>query len=217
MTGFPRHDRLYHDEQKIITFMPTWRSYLFIGGPDIATGERKLDPRFRESQYYKTYNLLLHNQYLLDCAQKYGYYFNVMLHPAMHCLADMFNGTNIDMLPFSKSYCDIFAQSDLIVTDYSSTAFDFAYLRKPVVYFQFDKEDFFSGKHVYKAGYFDYERDGFGEVEYDLESVVNRIIEYMKSKCLLKDIYRKRIDNFFAFRDQNNCQRVYEKLIELDE
>ena len=53
----------------------------------------------------------------------------------------------------------------------SSVAFDFAYLGKPVIYAQFDKEEFYE-KHDYKAGYFNYERDGFGEVVYDLESTV---------------------------------------------
>ena len=94
---------------------------------------------------------------------------------------------------------------------------DFSYLRKPLIYCQFDEKEFMgSGNHVYVPGYFDYERDGFGEVEYDLESTVDRIIEYMENDCKLKDKYRERIDKFFAFNDQNNCQRVYEEIIKLD-
>ncbi|MDD7365694.1 MAG: CDP-glycerol glycerophosphotransferase family protein, partial [Clostridiales bacterium] len=69
----------------------------------------------------------------------------------------------------------------------------------------------------YVDGYFDDERDGFGEVEHDLESTVDRIIEYMRNGCALKPLYRERIDNFFAFNDQNNCQRVYEKIRALDD
>ena len=114
-------------------------------------------------------------------------------------------------------YRDIYAKSDLIVTDYSSAVFDFAYLRKPVLYTQFDAETFFSGEHSYTKGYFDYERDGFGEVEYDLDSAIDRIIEYMENGCQLKDKYRERIDKFFAFNDQNNCQRVFEKIMELQQ
>ena len=59
--------------------------------------------------------------------------------------------------------------------------------------------------------------DGFGEVEHDLEGTVDRIIEYMENGCQLKDKYRERIDNFFAFHDKNNCQRVYEKIKELEQ
>ena len=100
-----------------------------------------------------------------------------------------------------------------MITDYSSVAFDFAYLHKPIVYTQFDVEQFFS-KH-YLKGYFDYVRDGFGEVEYDLDSTVDRIIEYMGNGCLLKDEYRKRIDTFFAFHDRQCCERVFAKIAEI--
>ena len=102
-------------------------------------------------------------------------------------------------------YRDMFAQNKLLVTDFSSVAFDFAYLRKPVLYVHFDTNH-------YQEGYFDYERDGFGEVVYNLEDTVNKMIEYMTNECKLKEEYRVRIDNFFAFNDRNNCQRVYERI-----
>ncbi len=104
----------------------------------------------------------------------------------------------------------------MLVTDYSSVAFDFAYLRKPVLYYQADVDEFFSGIHTYEKGYFDYERDGFGEVEYDTEKLVDRIIEYMQNNCQLKEKYRQRIDATFPFNDQNNCERVYNAILALD-
>ena len=87
-------------------------------------------------------------------------------------------------------------------------------MRRPVIYAHFDREEFFGGGHVYTEGYFDYERDGFGEVEHDLDGTVERIIEYMANGCQMKDEYRARADRFFAFNDRNNCQRVYDKLME---
>ena len=121
----------------------------------------------------------------------------------------------VDFLTNQTEYRDVYAQSDLLITDYSSSVFDFAYLRKPVVYTQFDTDEFFSGSHTCKKDYFDYGRDGFGEVEYDLDSTVDRIIEYMENGCQLKEKYRQRIDDFFVFNDQNNCKRVFEKILEL--
>ena len=44
---------------------------------------------------------------------------------------------------------------------------------------------------------------------------MDTIIEYMENDCRLKDKYRERIDNFFAFNDKNNCQRVYEEILKL--
>lgn len=55
--------------------------------------------------------------------------------------------------------------------------------------------------------------NNFGEVEHELEATVDRIIEYMENGCTLKQVYRERIDNFFAFNDKDNCRRVYEKIV----
>lgn len=79
-----------------------------------------------------------------------------------------------------------------------------------MIYCQFDQKDFFGGTHIYRPGYFDYERDGLGEVEHDLDGTVSRIIEYMEHGCKLKPKYRERIDRFFAYHDRKNCERVYE-------
>jgi CDP-glycerol glycerophosphotransferase (TagB/SpsB family) len=103
----------------------------------------------------------------------------------------------------------------MIVTDYSSTAFDFAYLRKPLLYYQTDIDEFFSGVHTYSRGYFDYERDGFGEVTQDESVLVDKLIEYMQNGCQLKDVYRDRIDRTFPYADQNNSKRVYECVVEM--
>lgn len=61
------------------------------------------------------------------------------------------------MVGKEKSYRDAFAEGSMMITDYSSVAFEFAYLRKPIVYYQFDKKAFFE-KHTYRKGYFDYEK-----------------------------------------------------------
>jgi CDP-glycerol glycerophosphotransferase (TagB/SpsB family) len=112
------------------------------------------------------------------------------------------------------TYQDVFSRASLLFTDFSSCQFDFAYLRKPVVYCHFDKEMFFSS-HTYRPGYFDYERDGFGEVVYDVEEAVNLLVEYIESGCELKDSYKERIEGFFAFNDKNNCQRVLEDILKI--
>ena len=77
---------------------------------------------------------------------------------------------------------------------------------------QYYREEFFSGGHVYTKGYFDYEKNGFGEVEYTLDSMVDRIIEYMENNCTLKEKYAERIDATFPFSDTDNCKRVYDEI-----
>lgn len=214
LTGLPRYDTLYNDTKKIITIIPTWRAYLF-GKPKQETSIRPLRAGFEKSKYFLFYRELLSNKKLLEAAKKFGYKIRYMPHPDFRPYADKFVVRDeVKIWPKETSYHEIYANSALLVTDYSSAIFDFAYLQKPVIYAQFDKNEFFCGRHVFTKGYFDYERDGFGEVEYDLDSTVDRIIEYMENDCQLKEKYRKRIDDFFAFHDKNNCQRVYEKIME---
>ena len=109
-------------------------------------------------------------------------------------------------------YNDVFARASLMVTDYSSVLFDFAYLKKPVVYTQFDKEEFFAGQ-IYDEGYFSYENDGFGPVCYDMDSTVDAIIEELERGCQNEEKYLERLDRFFAYDDKNNCERAYKALI----
>lgn len=212
LTGFPRFDRLYHDEAKQITFMPTWRQWLF-RRPNQTTGVWQPLPGFTESAYFKFYNQLLSHPRLISAAQSFGYTLAFFPHPMVRLngLVDAFNLLDVKVLSSETPYREIYAKSNLVVTDYSSAVFDFAYLRKPVLYTHFDKDEMFSGKHTLEKGYFDYERDGFGEVAYTLEETVDYLIDYMKQGCRLKDKYRERIDHFFAFNDCNNCERVYQK------
>ena len=217
LTGLPRHDRLYRGEKKWITLMPTWRKYL-ADHHDGTSREWSLSDRFEQQPYYQFYNALINSQRLLEGLEKYGYALKFFPHPNVQPhIARFHSDPRVECLPQLTPYRDVFASSDLVITDYSSAVFDFAYLRKPIVYCQFDKEEFFSGGHVYTQGYYDYERDGFGEVTYDMEHLIDAILEYAANGCVLKDKYRERIDRFFAYNDQDNCRRVVERIMALGE
>ena len=210
LTGMPRFDRLYHDEKKYVTIMPTWRKSLSKGTDE--NGVWLLDDTFTESDYYAFYNSLLNDERLLQAAQNRGYTICFMPHPnTITGLKYFKKNDKVQFFDMTKSYREVFAQTDLMVTDYSSVAFDFAYLRKPIIYAQFDRADFFSGAHSYTEGYFDYDKDGFGEVTQDLDTTVDAIIKAMENNCELEDTYKARIDATFAFDDRNCCKRVLER------
>ena len=216
LTGLPRFDYLEDRSEKVITVMPTWRKYLS-EGQDYGTGVWKLIPDFVDSEYASFFRNLLKHPLLCKRADELGYRIRFKGHPSFLGKEKEFGfDERVEIVSEELSYQDIYATSSLIITDYSSAVFDFVYLRKPIIYAQFDVQSFFAGEHIYNKGYFDYERDGLGEVAYDLESTVARIIEYMENGCQLKETYRRRIDNFFAFHDKNNCHRVFEKIMGLN-
>lgn len=215
LTGLPRFDRLFDGQGRYITLMPTWRKYL-MGSLNAETGVWSVIRGFENSDYVMFYKKLLNDSRLLSAAEKYGYRIRFYPHPNILPYAGEFiQDDRVLVLDEKTTYREVYSTSAMVITDYSSAVFDFAYLRKPLIYTQFDSERFFSGEHTLKKGYFDYERDGFGEVESTLEGAIDRIIEYMENGCVMKDKYRKRCDEFFAYQDQNNCQRVYDKIIEL--
>ena len=213
LLGFPRYDRLYRDERRCITLMPTWRQHLTVA---LGGGQRAPGPDFAESEYFQFYNQLISHPALLDCAQKHGYTLRFLPHPTIVPAMELFaHDPRVTFLTGKEAYREIFAQSELVLTDYSSVAFDFAYLRKPVVYSQFDKAALYSGGHLFTGGCFDYERDGFGEVEYTLEGTAARLMEYIEKDCALKEEYRERIDQTFPFSDRENCARCVNEVLKL--
>lgn len=213
LTGLPRYDLLYHDEKKYITIMPTWRKSL-MSGADPQTGIWLLKEGFEESLYVKFYNALLNDERLLSEAKRLGYKICFMPHPIVAPYLSYFTKhPEVEFFDAHKSYRQVFAEADLMLTDYSSVAFDFAYLRKPIVYSQFDYQDFFNGAHSYTEGYFDYEQDGFGEITHDLESTIDLLIDYMRNNCELKPKYRDRINSTFAFSNEKCSERILKKIL----
>lgn len=214
-TGFARFDRLYNNEKKYITIMPTWRKYL-MSGSNARTGIWNIDNGFKLSEYYNFYNSLINDERLISTCEEHGYTLCFMPHPNIIPHIHLFDKHGkVKFFGIDDNYRDIYATSNMILTDYSSAAFDFAYLRKPLMYAHFDYDEFFNGTHVATPGYFSYKNDGFGEVTSTLEETLDILISYIENDCVIKDMYRERIDKFFAFNDKNNRRRIADKIVSI--
>ncbi len=220
LTGLPRFDLLRDDDRHIITIMPTWRKDLTVRVFDEKQKAYvwNIKDSFAESEFYKFYNTLINDDRLIKAAEDHNYTVMFMPHPHFLKKADLFENKHPDILSictYDIRYRDLFAMSSLIVTDYSSAVFDFVYMHKPVIYCQFDKKDFYQ-HHTLKPGYFDYERDGFGDVVYTMSDTIDAIISCMETGCQMKEKYRQRVDSFFKYIDHSCCERVCEKIFALD-
>jgi CDP-glycerol glycerophosphotransferase (TagB/SpsB family) len=214
LSGFPRYDKLENNPKKKILLMPTWRHYL--ATPIDKNGLTVRNPDFTESKYFKFYNSIINNERLIKKLEDVGYKIKFCLHPSCIPNADDFESNSTTEI--SKNICNYpkeFKEGTLLITDYSSVAFDFAYLQKPVIYAHFDADQFFSN-HIYERGYFDYEKDAFGPICYNLDETVDEIIKVIDRGFQLKDKYKNRINNFFEYHDTNNSKRVYEAILNLN-
>ncbi|WP_144653738.1 CDP-glycerol glycerophosphotransferase family protein [Campylobacter coli] len=213
LTGLARHDALLKNNKsdvKQVLIMPTWR--VNIVGTVINSGVRGLKDDFKESEYFRKWNLLLNSNTLQKLCEKYDYTIVFNPHPNIIPYLKDFNILSyVKIANRNESLQELFCNSSLMITDYSSVAFEMAYLNKPVIYYQFDEKDFFIN-HSYSRGYFDYKKDGFGPVVEDEESLLKELENLLQNDCNPFGIYKDNIDSTFVFKDGKCCERIYKAI-----
>lgn len=221
LTGMPRHDTLLKRQRElrpenIILICPTWRNSLM--GKHIFGNLREKNPEFMSSEYAKAWKYFLCSTELKELVEKTGYQVIFFPHPNTQPYLHEFNlPTHITLASHNEiSIQDLFCKAKIMITDFSSVAFDIALLEKSILYFQFDRKEFFSGAHTLQSGYFDYDVDGFGPVCFDEKEILTQLEKCLKQNGLSDDIYRARMAEFFAYRDGLNCERTYQAIINLD-
>ncbi len=202
-TGFPRLD-LWHNIQvnkRQILFMPTWRSYV-AQDPNI---------KFKNTLFYKKYSEILNDKELITLLSDNDLTLIFYLHHEMRKYVDYFKTISKNILIAKDDEYDIqelLKTSALLITDYSSVHFDFAYMNKPVIYYQFDQTEFYDRQ--YQQTDFHAEEDGFGPVVYNEDNLVKAIQNIIKKSFSMEDCYYKRMREFYRLYDKQNCQRVYQ-------
>ena len=203
--GLCRFDDLNDESDgRRIVVMPTWRQWLtHKSGSGAAL--------FRESEYYTAWNGFLRSEELRAMLDRYDLQLCFYPHWEMQRFGEEFSGIGTGRIRFATwpeaDVHDLLKKGAMLVTDYSSVAMDFAYLGKPVLYYQFDV-DRFRKSHL-EEGYFSYTEDGFGPVLYCEEDLFRAMRDAIERNFALTDVYRRRIDSFFDLRDHGNCERTY--------
>ncbi len=211
LTGVPRYDGLVNDDKKQIMISPTWRMQAAAPVRTSEGEQREYNPLFKESTYYKVFNSLINDERLISAAKKYGYKIKYVLHPIVSAQVKDFDRNDyVDIIPAvgDMSYERMFCESSLMVTDFSGIQFDFAYMRKPLVYLH--HKDI---PQHYEEGSFFYDTMAFGEICHDNDELIELLTEYMANGCQMKPEYVARADDFFYYRDHNNCERIYREML----
>lgn len=220
LTGLCRYDRLPLGRNTLsrqILVMPTFRHWLMARDEaGIPTEAEKM--RFSDDMYFKAYASLLSSGALIRMLQKFQYTLVFYPHFSAQCYLPLFEGTVTSdriILADRKNYDvqQLLIDSDILVTDYSSVFFDFAYMKKPEIFYQFD-ETRYRGSH-YKEGYFVYRRDAFGPVVTDENSLLELLEKLLKNDAKMSKQDEKKVEEFFAFTDNKNCERTFQAIMEL--
>lgn len=207
MLGLCRYDDLYKIEErsKKILVMPTWRY-------NLRGTDRK---GFLKSRYFKTFDSLLKSERLKDLLAKYDYELLFYPHIELQKYVDCFSGSDrVKIMSFKDTTVqNLLINTDVLITDFSSVFFDYGYMEKPMIFYQFDEKEFRS-QH-YSEGYFSYRRDAFGEVVTDENDVLAELENILSSGCKMDKKYLDKVSEFFELKDRNNSERNFYAIKEI--
>ncbi|HHV12839.1 MAG TPA: CDP-glycerol glycerophosphotransferase family protein [Clostridiales bacterium] len=189
--GYPRNDILFHEndpgsivdikrklglpvDKKLLLYAPTWRdnehyghlTYRFSSGIDYDYLQEKLS---------RDYVIIIKAHYLvgekLDLEKYRGFLYQF--------------GASSDI-------AELYLVSDMLITDYSSVMFDYSLLRRPMLFYTYDLEQY---KDSLRGFYFDFMEEAPGPIVITSEQLVKAIEEYDFCE------YQEKYD---AFREKYN-------------
>lgn len=207
-SGYPRNDIFYKRERdviakrfkethqlpkdkKIILYAPTWRDNQYY-----QVGKYKMDLNLDLAQLEKelgdNYIIILRMHYLV--AENFN--------------LDAFKGFAYD---FSKheDIQELYIISDLLITDYSSVFFDYANLKRPMIFFTYDLDEY---EEDIRGFYFNLAEKAPGPLVKTTEEVIKAIKEY-KENTFFSDKMEEFYQRFCYLEDGHAAERVVKEVI----
>lgn len=212
-TGYPRNDIMHYDnkeeitrelkeklgipkDKKTILYAPTWRDdeYYTKGQYKFSL---KLDLNLMRERMGDEYVILLRTHYFI---------------------ADSLDVTGLEDFAFNFSdYDDIselYLISDYLITDYSSVFFDYANLKRPMLFFTYDLEKY---RDVLRGFYIDIEEELPGPLLFTTEEIIDafgRIDE-------IEEEYKEKFDVFYekycSWEDGHASRKVANQVFALED
>ena len=209
-TGLCRFDGL-HDfsTRRQVLIMPTWREW--IADEDYRLKEYEGTTEIPKTNFFVKWTEFLKSPKIKEISQKYKVKFVFFPHREMQRYMQFFPKSNDYLKVMCGKDIDIqvlLKESALMITDYSSVFFDFLYMKKPVIYYQFDYDMFRKGQ--YKEGYFNYKDNPFANSLDNVCDVFNEIERLINLNFAVNDGFLDAHKKYFPLYDNNNCKRVYD-------
>ncbi len=198
ITGLARWDNLKEVRDKKILLMPTWRSWI------------KSEDELIESNYFKTYIDFINDKLLVDILEKHNIKMTFYPHyQVQKVLSDV---------KISNPYVTVVKQGEqtvqelinshsLLITDYSTVSFDFAYMYKPVIFYQFDYDEFYSNH--YNEGPINHKKDLFAPRAINKEELFKVLEKNIDLKEMDKK-YKLNRNKYINKIENNICNEIFE-------
>lgn len=205
VTGYARWDS-YEDKTADIPFrqifvMPTWRNWM----------EGMSREKFVETPFYKEYQAFLSSEHLKKLLKESNARIAFFLHPYFKDYVDLFD---IDESVIDRyGYLEVdmgeeIQKSSLMISDYSSVLWDMYYLKRPTIFYQFDRESYLQDE----GAYLDYDKDSFGDVTFTAEETIQAIQKYVEQDFREDKRYELLRPKYFNYVDHENSARIFQAI-----
>ncbi|WP_127531968.1 CDP-glycerol glycerophosphotransferase family protein [Paenibacillus kobensis] len=200
VTGLCRWDALQDKsskENREILIMPTWRSWM----------DGIMEEEFVQSSYYHNYVSLLQSRTLKDLLEKNNIKAHFLLHPKFIEHVDKFREENsaIQIVQFGEvKVNELLMRSSMLITDYSSVAWEMYYQHKSTLFFQFDASKY----NKLQGSYMDMDTELFGERAFTVEELIPHIELYIERDFKEQDKYTDMRNYYFKYIDKRNSERT---------
>lgn len=206
-SGYPRNDFLYNNnnvetieklkkdyhlplDKKILLYAPTWRDDQFYG-----KGQYKFELQLN----------------LDRLREKLGHEYIIILR--MHYLvAESFDLTPYEGFAYDFSHHEdireLYLISDMLVTDYSSVFFDYGNLRRPMIFYVYDIDNY---RDKLRGFYFDFEEKAPGPLARTTEEVIH-YIKNITPDSYLNEQYEEFYSKFCYLESGESSRRVVEEV-----
>jgi len=196
--GYPKNDFLFNKNEefinklkkdyhipnnikKVILYAPTWRKSGVFKFP-LSKSELVILNEFLK----ETNSLFLLKGHILDAKTNFKDY------------------DNIKLVDRTADIQELYLISDILITDYSSTMFDFSLLNKPILLFPYDIENFLNTKGLY----YNLEDIAPGPIVFNAKGLIDTI----RNMDIIDKEYeekRKKIrDRFNKYNDGKSIERI---------
>lgn len=210
--GYPRNDLMYHpDKEKIaedikrklgipagkktILYAPTWRDDEYYGRGEYKFN-LKLNLRLLRKELGNDYMILLRTHYYI---------------------ADKLDVTGLeDFVVNVSKYDDItelYLISDILITDYSSVFFDYANLKRPILFYTYDLDKY---RDMLRGFYLDIEEDVPGPLLFTDEEVVDAIKNIDAISARYKDRYNDFYEKYCSLDKGHAAELVAKRVFDLE-
>ena len=207
-TGYPRNDILHLEEESKAAMTAEIKKEL-----GIPEGKKVIlyAPTFRDDEYYDHAQYKFALQLDLDLLRKELGDEYVVLLRTHYFIVDSLDLTAYEGFAFNGStYNDIarlYLISDILITDYSSVFFDFANLRRPMLFFTYDLEKY---RDILHGFYIDVEEELPGPMLFTTEEIVDSIRNLPEVVDKYKEKYDVFYEKYCGWEDGNASKKVVE-------